>query len=78
MDTYQVPAPPPLPSGKGGGGKPSVFTERYASPGDVFECGCGRAWVARVEAVATGFPLEHEWRREHWWERRRRLNRHGG
>jgi len=74
IGTYQLPPPPPLPSGKGGGSTPSVYTERFALRGDVYECGCGRTWVAAKRTVAHEWlrTPAGEWRRERWWERRRR------
>lgn len=50
-----------------------------AALGTVWECSCGDVWV--FEWVPTRrrgglVTLAHsEWRRERWWERRRRLRR---
>jgi hypothetical protein len=46
---------------------------RLYPKGTVWECECGRAWVS-TGPVAWNSPGFINFRREHWWERRRRLD----
>lgn len=52
----------------------------YARAGTVWECTCGRTWVAYYQsaqdALRSGWcEVTAQWRREGWWERRRRIRR---
>ena len=47
-------------------------------PGTVFECGCGKSWVAyKPQQHGTGgsYYMGVKWRRESWWARRWRQRR---
>jgi hypothetical protein len=63
--------PPIVPGAKGGefGVPPSAHE---FPKGTVWECACGRAWVSLGRTPSS---LDAGWRRERWWERRRRLRR---
>lgn len=88
VHTFTMPPPPPLPSGvtAQAGHEPTTVTQTHAQPGDVYLCDCGKAWVARATVVSGlgvwgpgGYRAErgYDWRREHWWERRRRTQSAG-
>jgi hypothetical protein len=47
---------------------PSQFSH---PAGTVWGCECGLVWVA-LPPRAPNWPGDVTWRREHWWERRRR------
>ena len=45
---------------------------QYSHPaGTVWECECGKVWVSKPPRWINA-PGDVSWRREHWWERRRR------
>lgn len=45
---------------------------QYTHPaGTVWQCECGKTWVSKPPRWVNA-PGDVSWRREHWWERRRR------
>lgn len=50
----------------------AIIPSQYSHPaGTVWQCDCGKTWVSKPPRYAN-WPGDVTWRREHWWERRRR------
>lgn len=63
--------------GLGKGGEYAVFPRPGEFPkGTVWACDCGQHWVSLGNTCVKGWMhVGLGWRRERWWERRRRLRR---